>query len=224
MGRPDAVVGGGRAAALAAVVQAYASTTPLVEPYVSIAPTGPARVEAAATSTPSPAVVSPVPTPTAAVAAPTATPTPAPTRTPHPPTPKAEPTAPLPPTAAPVIRDRLRSADGTLNTGVTTYSDCRGTTPLTHTEAAVDTCVHSVTYFVGHNPGVFTPLMSENVGALITWWDDGGTAHHLRVVAVRSWQRADGVPPVVDGAVVAQFQTCQVLDGSIDRVLDAVNA
>ena len=204
------------AAALAAAVQAYASTVPVVEPYVSVAPTAPARVEAA-TTTPSPA-----PTATAAVATPTATPRPADA-------PKARTTptgvikAPVP-TVAAVIRDRLRSADGTLNTAVTTYSDCSGATALTHSEAAVDTCVHGRTYFVGHNPGVFTPLMTENVGAVITWWDDSGTAHNLRVVAVRSWQRADGVPPVVSGDVVAQFQTCQVLDGSVDRILDTVNA
>jgi hypothetical protein len=104
------------------------------------------------------------------------------------------------------------------------YSDCSGNTALTHSEAAVDTCVSGRTYFVGHNPGVFTPLLSESVGSMITWWDGGGTAHRLRVVAVRNWLRADGVPPKASPDVVAQFQTCTVADGSRDVILDAVAA
>jgi hypothetical protein len=104
------------------------------------------------------------------------------------------------------------------------YSDCSGRTEVSHAVAQVDTCVGGRTYFVGHNPGVFTPLLSETVGSVITWWDSSGVAHRLRVVASRTWMRDDGVPPMVSGAVVAQFQTCLVLDGSKDLILDAVPA
>jgi hypothetical protein len=104
------------------------------------------------------------------------------------------------------------------------YSDCSGQTPLTHASAAIDTCISGRTYFVGHNPGVFTPMLSESVGSIITWWDGAAHAHVLRIVAVRSWMRSDGVPPPVSGAVTAQFQTCAVYDGSKDWIYDAVPA
>jgi hypothetical protein len=125
------------------------------------------------------------------------------------------------------IHNTLRSADGSLDTTVSTYSDCSGATELTHSQAAVDTCVSGRTYFVGHNSGVFTPLLSLGVGDLITWYDDAGAAHRLRIVAVRdNWLRDTGVPPLANGNVVAQFQTCETAypDGSHDRILDAVAA
>jgi hypothetical protein len=124
----------------------------------------------------------------------------------------------------PTPHNRLVSDDGRLNTGVGYYGDCTGAADLSHADAAIDTCVGGRTYFVGHNPGVFTPLMSETVGSVITWWDGDGAAHRLRVVARRDWMRANGAPPVVSGAVVAQFQTCLVADGSEDVILDAVPA
>jgi len=195
------------------VVQVIASPLHAVEPYLATAPRhAAAQVEAAAVSTPAPTpTATPVPT-----AIPTLVPTPAPTRPPAPPPP------PPPPPAPP--HNLLRSADGKLYTGVGTYSDCSGRTALTHASAAIDTCVTGRTYFVGHNPGVFTPLLSESVGSIITWWDYLGHAHVLRIVAVRNWTAANGVPPPVSGAVVAQFQTCAVSDGSRDWIYDAVAA
>jgi hypothetical protein len=203
------------AAALAAVVQATASQTHAVEPFVAAAPRhATAQVEAVTTATPAPTA-----TPTA-TPVPTAIPTLAPT-----PRPTARPTAPPPPPPPPAPpRNLLRSADGRLYTGVGVYGDCTGRTPLTHSEAAIDTCVTGRTYFVGHNPGVFTPLLSESVGSVITWWDGAGHAHVMRVVAVRKWTAANGVPPPVSGAVVAQFQTCANADGSVDWIYDATAA
>jgi hypothetical protein len=124
-------------------------------------------------------------------------------------------------------RNLLLSADGSLDTSVTVYADCSGATELTHSQAAIDTCVGGRTYFVGHNAGVFTPLLGLGVGDLITWYDDGGSAHRLRIVSVRdNWLRDNGVPPLANGNVVAQFQTCETAypDGSHDRILDAVAA
>lgn len=210
------------AAALGAIVQATAAPLHAVEPFVSATPANAqARVEAAQstatptaiptlapTATPAPVVHTPAPAP---VATHVATPEPtAPPRTPAP--------APAPP------HNLLRSADGRLDTAVGVYSDCSGATALTHSAAAVDTCVTQDTYFVGHNPGVFTPLLSESVGSQVTWWDGSGQAHVWRIVAVRSWLRADGVPPPVSGAVVAQFQTCEVADGTKDWIYDVVPA
>ena len=123
--------------------------------------------------------------------------------------------------------NQLVSTDGSLDTGVTTYSDCSGATELTHAEAAIDTCVTGRTYFVGHNAGVFTPLLGLGVGDTITYYDNEGAAHRLRIVSVRdNWLRADGVPPLANSDVVAQFQTCETAypDGSHDRIIDAVPA
>ena len=136
-------------------------------------------------------------------------------------------TAPAPATPAPrpmpswPTRNFLLSADGTLHTSVRLYTDCSGNTPLPGGQAAIDTCTTRVTYFVGHNVGVFTPLMHMGVGALITWWDSNGTAHPLRVVSVRNWSHGPGFPAPARSDVIAQFQTCITADGSVDRVLDA---
>jgi hypothetical protein len=128
---------------------------------------------------------------------------------------------PPPPAPAPVsYRNRLTSGDGSLNTGVGYYSDCTGGSALPSSYAAIDTCIGGRTYFVGHNPGVFTPLMHMGVGSIITWYDGNGNAHAFRVIAVRTWYRSNGVPPAVGGAV-AQFQTCITSDGTVDRILDA---
>jgi hypothetical protein len=116
----------------------------------------------------------------------------------------------------------LTSDDGTLHTGVGTYGDCSGRTPLQTREAAIDACIPGRTYFVGHNVGVFTPLMHMRVGDHITWSAASGQRHRLRIVAIRDWVAAHGTAPVMGGGVVAQFQTCIRPDGSLDRILDAV--
>jgi hypothetical protein len=121
-------------------------------------------------------------------------------------------------------RNLLTSADGTLNTAVGVYSDCSGATAVPTGMAAVDTCIRGRTYFVGHNQGVFTPLMHMGVGSILTWYDARGAVHRYRVVAVRDTPA--GARPLTTTAhrVAAQFQTCAVTNGSVDRILDAVAA
>jgi hypothetical protein len=154
----------------------------------------------------------------------TAAPTPAPTPVPTP-MPTPVPAPPPPPPAPVVLRNRLTSGDSSLDTAVGVYGDCSGRTELTHAMAAIDTCIPGPQYFVGHNVGVFTPLMHMGVGAIITYYDGGADAHRWRVVSVRSdWRSANGVPPATGPDVVAQFQTCVVADGSVDRILDVVPA
>jgi hypothetical protein len=120
--------------------------------------------------------------------------------------------------------DLLTSADGTLHAAVGVYTDCTGAAPVPTGMAAVDTCVRGRTYFVGHNQGVFTPLMHMGVGSLLTWYDAAGAVHRYRVVAVRD--TPGGARPLTTATrrVDAQFQTCAVADGSVDRILDAVRA
>ncbi len=221
------------AALLASVAQAATPPVAAVDPLLATAQVGRSAVQAATTVrplhpdaqvatpddiTPEPPTPTPAPEPPPPPAPAAAAPAPAPA-------PVRVATPPPPPPAPPALpHSRLVSADGRLDTGVGVYSDCSGNAALTHATAAIDTCITGRTYFVGHNPGVFTPLMSETVGAVITWYDGAGAAHPLRIVAVRNWNRSDGVPPVASSAVVAQFQTCLVADGSRDVIMDAVTA
>jgi hypothetical protein len=130
--------------------------------------------------------------------------------------------APAPAPAPGGPTNLLTSADGTLHTGVGVYTDCTGAAPVPTDIAAVDTCMRGRTYFVGHNQGVFTPLMHMGVGSLLTWYDAGGAIHRYRVVAVRD--TAGGARPLTTTTrrVDAQFQTCAIANGSVDRILDAV--
>ena len=121
----------------------------------------------------------------------------------------------------PTSHNRLVGPGG-LDTTVGTYSDCTGQEPLPAGSAAIDSCVTDRQFFVGHNPGVFTPLTQTPVGAVITWYDADGTAHPLRVIQTRTWQHV-GLPTLAPGAT-AQFQTCLVPDGSVDMILDAAPA
>jgi hypothetical protein len=133
-----------------------------------------------------------------------------------------KPPAPAKPAPAPVSHTNfLTSDDGTLNAPIGTYSDCSGSSPL-GTEASILSCITGRLYFVGHNYGVFTPIMHMDTGSGFTYWDGSGASHHFRVVSVRpSWSPSAGVPPITQSNVVAQFQTCTTPDGSIDRILDA---
>lgn len=138
--------------------------------------------------------------------------------------------APPPPPPSPArFWNRLISDDGSLNTGVGIYSDCTGNTLLTHSEAVIDSCKPGM-FFLGHNPGVFTPLMHLGVGSVVTWWDGGGVPHRFRMVTIRDWSqtpayRAGPVipPPPLPGSA-AQFEVCITADGTHVRTLDAVPA
>jgi hypothetical protein len=135
------------------------------------------------------------------------------------------PSALMPLLASPVSaasNGMLTSDDRTLRAGVGTYTDCSGRTPLQKGEAAIDTCITGRRYFLGHNYGVFTPLLHMQPGDHLEWTDGRSVRHRLRIVAVRDWVPSDGAPPVVEPDVVAQFQTCVKEDGSLERILDAV--
>lgn len=119
-------------------------------------------------------------------------------------------------------RNLVFTADHSVYAPVGDYSDCTGKAPLTHAAAAVDTCITGVTYFIGHNPGVFSGLMDARIGSVIGYFDARGHLNQFEVVAVRTWLRSAGVPPPLREGEAAQFQTCVTADGSVDRILDAV--
>lgn len=153
---------------------------------------------------------------------PPALPAPAVAAPPPPPADPAPSPAPPPPPPPP-ITDLLTSEDGTLRTHVGRYSDCSGHRPLPRHEAEIDTCMAGPVYFLGHNPGVFTPLMHMDVGSILVWNTHRGSVKRLRVVAVRDMTATAPRTPT-DGAVIAQFQTCVDLSGAVDRIFDAVAA
>ena len=142
---------------------------------------------------------------------------------PPPPTP-ARVAASVAPTRQTGGPNRLVSADGTLNVQVGTYSDCSGASPISVHAADLDPCFPGRSYFVGHSPGAFSPLLHMRTGALITWFDASGTANRFRVVAIRDFRRNSGTLSLARPDVAAQFQTCLTADGSLDLILDAVRA
>ena len=128
---------------------------------------------------------------------------------------------PAPPVLAPFGANRLVIPGGT-SLPVVGYDDCTSQAEITHAGAALDSCFGSRAYFVGHNPGPFTPLMDAAAGDVIEYGDQAGILHRYRIVGIRTWSRWAGAPPPVQPDVVAQFQTCVTIDGNWDRILDAV--
>jgi hypothetical protein len=82
------------------------------------------------------------------------------------------------------------------------YLDCTGVTPLSRTTVYRDTCLPGV-YLVGHNPGVFTTLLSLRVGSEVSY---KGRTYTIRSVALRTpstqWAEAQAHPAVLT------LQTC----------------
>ncbi|HEY8643385.1 MAG TPA: hypothetical protein VIO84_11550 [Candidatus Dormibacteraeota bacterium] len=118
-------------------------------------------------------------------------------------------------------RNLLESADGSLRVQVGSYTDCSGASAVPRYAAELDPCFAGRYYFLGHNPGVFTPLMHMAPGDRITYHDAGGHALRFRIVDTRVIARNGGGLTLPAG-VAAQFQTCEVLDGAYVRILDAV--
>ncbi len=135
--------------------------------------------------------------------------------------------APRPTTAVPTAiakpspqRDLLTGPHG-LNTRVgSAYTDCTGDSTVARDGAFIDTCHLDAVLFIGHNQGVFTPLLNYVVGDVINWYDGAGSLHHLRIVAVRDVS-SKVFPPVLG---TYEFQTCRFTtpNSPLDRDLDAV--
>lgn len=107
-----------------------------------------------------------------------------------------------------------------MNASVGTYSDCTGRALVVGVE--IDTCIPGL-YFVGHNPGPFTPLLGYGAGTIIIWYDGSGTAHRYKVFARQSW--GSGIPgtPPQNGAAI-QLQTCVTSSGSVELIIDGTPA
>jgi hypothetical protein len=69
---------------------------------------------------------------------------------------------------------------------------------------------------------VFTPFLGVHVGDLARYWDNNGSATTYRIVSIQRVMRSDGAPYVGDSPPGLVFQTCAVLDGSVDWVYRTV--
>lgn len=121
---------------------------------------------------------------------------------------------------APLQRNLLTGPHG-LDTRVgPKYTDCTGNTEVAHDAALIDACHTNAVLFVGHNQGVFSPLLNFVVGDVINWYDGTGRLHHLRIIAVRNVS-SSVFPPVLG---TYEFQTClyRIPNSPMDRDLDAV--
>lgn len=98
-------------------------------------------------------------------------------------------------------------------------ADCSGATPLTRTAAARDVCTPpAVTALIGHNPGVFTPLLRTHPGDSVVYEPASGGSQRFSI------QDPSGLSPQ-QAAVITQdssfrhlvLLTCAVPDGSAYR-------
>jgi hypothetical protein len=112
-----------------------------------------------------------------------------------------------------------------LGVAVVDYDDCTGNTPMTRSAAVHYLCsAQPVTVLVGHNPGVFSPLLGTHAGDLVTYRDQSGQ----RTLRLNSPVR---VPPE-QAALYAQdgsythmvLTTCAAPDSSSYWVFIAVPA
>jgi hypothetical protein len=102
-----------------------------------------------------------------------------------------------------------------LSVGVVDYSDCNGNTEMTRAYAVHFLCTPAaVTAFVGHNPGVFTPLLRTHAGDRVTYQHDGGA----EVFAIGAAQRVspqEAAADTQDGSYVhIVLATCAEPDSS----------
>ncbi len=99
---------------------------------------------------------------------------------------------------------------------VTSYDDCTGRVPLTHAAAAIDTCVKDEMYFLGHNPGVFTPALDLRVGDEVDYIESNGAQHHFVVDSI--FVAVPPLRPPRPDYISAQMQTC--IDAQSDLIVN----
>jgi len=97
------------------------------------------------------------------------------------------------------------------------YTDCTGQAFPADGVASIYTCVPWDTYFLGHNPGVFTPLLNMPDGTILTYYDASDAAHQY-VIEGHAETSVGGPVPYPPAGTTAQFQTCVTPSGSDIRV------
>ena len=110
---------------------------------------------------------------------------------------------------------------GGVDASVTWYTDCSGNSAVPRNSVAIDTCDTAVTYFVGHNPGLFTPLMSDGAGTHLTYYNGNGTATGYVIEGYWDITRAGATFPSPPAGTIAEFQTCVDPSATVVRVFYA---
>lgn len=90
------------------------------------------------------------------------------------------------------------------------YSDRSGSVIPAQGVATIDTRAGANNlYLLGHNPGVFSPLLGLGPGALVRYWDNAGRAHDFIVQSRTSVGRTDVSPLLASyGSLTLTLQTC----------------
>jgi hypothetical protein len=116
----------------------------------------------------------------------------------------------------PVRRDWVEIPDVQLGVSVADYADCAGRQPLQRSTAARDRCMAApLVWLVGHNPGVFTPLLGLNRGGEVDYWDSSGDPQRYDVVDIKRLSAFAAASYATDhGHPHLVLQTCAVPDGS----------
>jgi hypothetical protein len=124
----------------------------------------------------------------------------------------AEPSGPAP---APRPGSRLLVPSVGLQVGLVDYTDCSGNAPMTRVSAVHYTCTPAaVTQFVGHNPGVFTPMLNTHAGDRLVYQHDGVEVDYI-LGAERRVSPAEAAAASQDGSYThAVIATCAEPDSS----------
>jgi hypothetical protein len=112
-----------------------------------------------------------------------------------------------------------------LSVAVLGYDDCTGRTALTRSAAVHDHCTPAaVTALVGHNPGVFTPLLSTHDGDILLYRTEAGVdrTYRLRGAPVRDSPTAAAAATQDSSFAHMVLATCAVPDSSSYWVFVAV--
>lgn len=88
---------------------------------------------------------------------------------------------------------------------VSIYADCMGMSRVPYDSAALDTCWTGEYYFVGHNPGIFTPIQRLRRGDIVGF-NDGKKSHYFIVDSSEVRTTTEWFP-APDG-INARMQTC----------------
>jgi hypothetical protein len=120
--------------------------------------------------------------------------------------------APAAPAAPPSVRRSWISAPaaGLEVPVICCYSDMSGTIIPAHGVATIDSRAGANNlYLLGHNPGVFSPLLGLGPGALVRYWDNAGRARDFIIQSKTSVGRTDASPLVASyPSLTLTLQTC----------------
>jgi len=130
----------------------------------------------------------------------------------------------IPTPAAPAVKTNWISiARLGLSQPVGWYTDCLGQAPVPRWGTWRWNCAGANnTYILGHNPGVFTPILGLRPGDVVQYGDTAGTIRSYRVTMTTIVTNAQLWPLDATAVPSLTLQTCWTWDGSRDFIVRAV--